>query len=219
MILKSPEKTTTTANRLIQKRKSIERKLEIMRKQKAEAELKEVRNKPMILTRSRKLAEKAELKGLCNVKTKEILKDSKVMCEDEMIELEQDIQMLEDCLYSNQEKLRVENFENGNLELQENVSIEKSSLNNIVARVKQMGRKSESPAVKTGKFISKEIKKIVISPARVQNGSPQRKFIKEKSTKVAKYKSASMENLNSVQFCYRSLSPFKIKLKRTIENS
>ena len=140
------------------------------------------------------------------------------MHEEKIIELEEDAQMLEDCLNSSQEKYQVDKFENNNLELQGNTLVERSSLQTVVARVKRMGRKSESPA-KTGKFVSRAPKKNVISPARAVNASPQRKFIREKSPTVGKHRSASMENLNSVQFCYRSLSPFKVKLKRTIENS
>ena len=190
-----------------------------MRKQKIEAELKEVQNKPTISTRSRKLAEKAELKVFNSIKPKEIPKDSKALCEEEMIELEQDIQMLEACLSLNEQKYQTKTFEDSNLPMFETSSVDKPHFQTIVARVKQMGRKSDSPVVKSGILVSQETKKSTMSPARVPNASPQRKFIKEKSPKVSKYRSVSMETLNSMQFCYRSLSPFQITLKRTIENS
>jgi hypothetical protein len=50
------------ASRLVQKRKSIDRKIENLRKLKLEAEMKEVRSKPRISIRSRNLALKADKK-------------------------------------------------------------------------------------------------------------------------------------------------------------
>jgi hypothetical protein len=96
---KSPGKTSTVASRLIQKRKSVERKIEEMRKQKFEAEMKEVQSKPKISSRSRKLAVRAEKKYLGSEKTHQ--KPQKVVkryCDEELIELEEDIQLLESCL-------------------------------------------------------------------------------------------------------------------------
>ena len=55
---------TSVANRLVQKRISIDRKIESMRKQKLEAEMKEVQSKPKISVRSRQIALKAEKKFL-----------------------------------------------------------------------------------------------------------------------------------------------------------
>lgn len=67
-ILTSEENISTTptsiANRLVQKRVSIDRKIESMRKQKFEAEMKQVQSKPNISVRSRNLALKAEKKLL-----------------------------------------------------------------------------------------------------------------------------------------------------------
>jgi hypothetical protein len=156
------------------------------------------------------------MKILSSIKSKEIPKDQKTLCEEEMIELEQDIQMLEDCLNLKETKFQTKTFEEP--ALFESVSVDKPQMQTIVARVKQMGRKSDSPLGKSVKTV-KQVKKQPESPARVPNASPQRRFIKEKSPKATKYRSVSMETLNSVQFCYRSLSPFQITLKRTIENS
>jgi len=55
---------TSVANRLNQKKASTERKIEILRQKKLEAEMKEVQSKPTILNKSRKLAKKAEKKYL-----------------------------------------------------------------------------------------------------------------------------------------------------------
>ena len=64
---------TCIGSRLVQKRKSIERKIENMRKLKLEAEMKEVQSKPKISTRSRKLAMKAEVKLLGDKKTENLV--------------------------------------------------------------------------------------------------------------------------------------------------
>lgn len=55
---------TSVANRLLQKKASTERKIEILRQKKLENEMKEVQSKPTILNKSRKLAKKAEKKYL-----------------------------------------------------------------------------------------------------------------------------------------------------------
>ncbi|OMJ72428.1 hypothetical protein SteCoe_29132 [Stentor coeruleus] len=128
---KSPGKPPAIASRLIQKRKSVERKIEEMRKQKIEAEMKEVQSKPKISSRSRKLAVIAEKKILKDspllekvqeIKyfTEELSKDKepkqpaafikksevKHLCDDdEIIGIEEDIQLIEACL--NMEKIRV----------------------------------------------------------------------------------------------------------------
>lgn len=57
---------TSVANRLIQKKASTERKIEILRQKKLEDEMKEVQSKPTILNKSRKLAKKAEKKYLAD---------------------------------------------------------------------------------------------------------------------------------------------------------
>jgi len=217
---KSPEKIITTANRLIQKRKSIERKLEEMRKQKIEAELKEVQTKPTISTRSRKLAERAELKILTSVKQKEIPKEQKTLCEEEMIELEQDIQMLEACLNIKDSKYQTKTFEDSKIPIFESISIDRPQAQTIVARVKEMGKKIEIKPGKSGKVERQQslVKKRAESPAKIPHVSPQRKFIKSKSPTDVKYRSCSVESLIGFQFGYRSLSPYQITLKRTIEN-
>ena len=66
---KSSITPNNVANRLVQKRISIDRKIENMRKIKLEAEMKEVQSKPKISVRSRKLAVKAEKKILDVEKT------------------------------------------------------------------------------------------------------------------------------------------------------
>lgn len=217
---KSPEKIITTANRLIQKRKSIEKKLEEMRKQKIEAELKEVQTKPKISTRSRKLAEKAELKVLTSSKQKEIPKEQKTLCEEEMIELEQDIQMLEACLNLKDSKFQTKTFEESKIPIFESVSIERPQMQTIVARVKEMGRKSENSTNKSHKVTRQLslVKPRSDSPAKIPHASPQRKFIKSKSPTIIKHRSCSVEPLSLFQFGYRSLSPYQITVKRTIEN-
>ena len=77
----SEEKSSITpnnvANRLVQKRISIDRKIENMRKLKLEAEMKDMQSKPTILVRSRKLAEKAEKKLLDLKKTSTVANEQK----------------------------------------------------------------------------------------------------------------------------------------------
>ena len=69
---------TSVANRLVQKRVSIDRKIESLRKQKLEAEMKEVQAKPKISVRSRQIALKAEKKFLGPNKRIQLLEDIEV---------------------------------------------------------------------------------------------------------------------------------------------
>ena len=59
---RSGNSSTALANRLIQKRASTDRKLEVLRQKKLADEMKEVQSKPKILSKSRELARKAEKK-------------------------------------------------------------------------------------------------------------------------------------------------------------
>jgi len=105
---KSPGKKLTTAARLIQKRKSVDKKIEQMRKDKIEAELKLVQSKPKISSRSRKLAEKAEFKYFKANVGDEILPNSQFMDDDEdLTGLEFDIRLLEDCLNEKNRKKKI----------------------------------------------------------------------------------------------------------------
>jgi hypothetical protein len=205
---RSPQRQVTTANRLIQKRQSVERKLEEMRKQKIEAELKEVQAKPRISSRSRKLAEKAEIKILNIIKPKEVLNDRKFLCDDEMIELEQDIQLIEDCLNMKDHKSHVQTFDDKKVSIFDSLNSELEKKDSLFYRASKNDRKSE------GKVSSNSQVKRTQSTIRSIPVPIQRKFIKSRSPTISKQRSNSMESLQIFQFGYRSLSPYQITIKR-----
>lgn len=254
---KSPGKPSAIASRLIQKRKSVERKIEEMRKQKIEAEMKEVQSKPKISSRSRKLAVIAEkkimkdsplLEKVQEIKhfSEEISKDKepkqvaafikksevKHLCDDEIIGIEEDIQLIEACL--NMDKIRVSEvtYPAAQEKTQDKISPQYQSStfdartrSKIVAKVKEMGRKSaptkDSKDPKVPNRLPSNVlpRKIALeTPIKVINNTPQRKFIKKKSPEVIKQRSSSMGNLTQIQFAYRSLSPYQISIKRNIED-
>ena len=216
---KSPDRQMTTASRLVQKRKSVERKIEEKRKQKIEAELKEVQSKPRISSRSRKLAEKAEIKVL-NVKKPRESTPNQLVFEDDIIEIEKDIQLLENCLNLNEKRIQIQTFEEQKFSMFESLNNEPPKRENSGGRVKVGERKSEQPALnkKSMKPPSHSVKRGSANPVKIVTIPTQRKFLKSSSPTIGKCRSSSMENLASFQFAYRSLSPYQVAIKRTGES-
>ena len=211
---RSPTKFTTTANRLIQKRRSVERKIEEMRKQKIEEEIKELQSKPKILSRSRVLANRAEKKSVVLRPQQEV----KIYCDDETIELEEDIQMIEACL--NMDKTKVVKVEYGSKFPVVHNNIDEYIHNGAVKASENVKKTQNFSKVKTPvKTSMNSVKKIAAeSYAKNTNATPQRKFIKRKSSSI-KQRSSSMGHLLETQFGYRPLSPFQITIKRKVENN
>ena len=213
---RSPQRQATTANRLIQKRQCVERKLEEMRKQKIEAELREVQAKPKISKRSRKLAEKAEIKILNIFKPRGVLNDKKYFHDEDMMELKQDIQLLEDCLNMKDPRGHIQTFDDKKVPIFDSINseLEKKDSNSKIIR---KDRKSEnSDLVKVGQAGVSSVKRAQ-SSIRSIPVPIQRKFIKSRSPTISKQRSNSMESLNIFQFGYRSLSPYQISIKRNNE--
>lgn len=192
---KSPGKKLTTAARLIQKRKSVEKKIEQMRKQKIEAELKEVQSKPKISSRSRKLAEKAEFKYFKGKAGDEILPNTLLMDDEDLTGLEFDIRLLEDCLNEKNKKTggkgHVRTYEGS--PAYESIFSEKNS--------------NKGEGVKRTESL---VKKIVVPAGRLLG--------KSNSPVVRNRRSNSVENLVWLQFGYRSLSPYQVSIKRRNED-
>lgn len=211
LIPKSASKPTTLANRLIQKRKSVERKIEEMRKQKIEAEMKEVQQKPKISAKSRILAEQAEKKHSTITKLLEKpQQEIKHYCDEEMIELEEDIQLLEECL--NMEKPKTsqisESFPKKSSYFSQFATME--NMNHKEVRAKSPVILNKSPAKPPSKRkVAEE------SPMRAVQKTPKRKFIKKNSSKTVKHRSSSMGTLAEINFAYRSISPYQVSIKRS----
>lgn len=193
---KSPGKKLTTAARLIQKRKTVEKKIEEMRKQKIEAELKEVQAKPKISSRSRKLAEKAEFKDFKERKIEGIFPSQQNWYDEDLTELEYDIRLLEDCL---NEKSSKKIGSRGHVQTYEGSPIFESIFSEVVGKNDEQGVKRTESL----------IKKIVV-PSKKQFG-------RSNSPVSDKKRSNSMENLIWMQFGYRSLSPYQVSIKRKTE--
>jgi hypothetical protein len=197
---KSSERPTT-ANRLIQKRKSVERKIEEKRKKKIEAELKEVQSKPTISSRSRKLAEKAESKVTPMAKPRDT-SIPKQVTEEDIKEIEKDIQLLESCLNLNEKKNSRTGFDERKIQMFESLTCD-----NQKKELVKHERKSEPVNKVLPHSKPPSSKRKVPLP-------PQRQFIKSKSPSMGKYRSNSMENLPTFQFAYRSLSPYQVSIKK-----
>lgn len=196
----------TTANRLIQKRQSVERKIEVKRKQKLEAELKEVQSKPTISNRSRKIAEKAESKITPLPKQRDNSLPKQVT-EEDIREIEKDIQLLESCLNLKEKDKRVslKNFEEQKVQIFESQTCDHtkkdSSKNERKSEPSSKPMHSKPPSVK-----------------RKLPASNLQQFPKSKSPLILKHRSSSIEHLPSFSFAYRSLSPYHVSIKRTSES-
>ena len=213
---KSPIKSTTTANRLIQKRRSVERKIEEMRKQKIEAEIKELQSKPKILSRSRVLAVRAEKKTVAS-RPEKPQHEAKIYCDEELIELEEDIQLIEACL--NMDKTKVIQVDYGSKFPVVHNNIDDCVHNGAVKATESIKNPQASKKKTASRISGKSVKKILVeNSAKVVNTTPQRKFIKRKSPAI-KQRSSSMGHLPDMQFIYRSLSPFQVSIMRKVENN
>lgn len=193
---KSPTKKLTTAARLIQKRKTVDKKIEEMRKQKIEAELKEVQAKPKISSRSRKLAEKAEVKISKGKVIEGIYPNRQNWYDEDLTELEYDIRLLEDCLNEKSSK-KVGN--KGHVQTYEGSPMYESVF------CEADGKKDEQGVKRTESLVRK-----IVVPGK-------KPFSRSNSPVSDKKRSNSMENLIWMQFGYRSLSPYQVSIKRKSE--
>ena len=223
---KSPAKSGNLANRLIQKRKSVDRKIEEMRKQKIEAEMKEVRAKPKISAKSRVLAVRAEQKYFESVKKSEKpQKEVKRYCDDEINELEEDIQLIEACLNMDKPKEKEVKYQSFpgkiapsyHFSTVDCISHRGKDINEQKIIEKKTKALSKSPIIKS----SEKVKRTITKEGTINtiNHTPQRRFIKKKSNKEIKHRSSSMTNLTEIHFAYRSLSPYQVSIKRNVENN
>ena len=199
-----------------------------MRKQKFEAEMKEVQSKPKISAKSRVLAVQAERKYFETAKISERpQQEVKRYCDDELIELEEDIQLLEECL--NMEKPRI--LGGGELSSSKNMTPfyqfntadqirtdEREGKKKIIATVKKSKTVmvEKSPNKPPMHNVNREKRRIMTeSPIKFVNNTPQRRFIKRNNEKKVKERSSSMETLTEINFAYRSLSPYQVSIKRS----
>ena len=215
---RSPQRQVATANRLIQKRQCVERKLEEMRKQKIEAELKEIQSKPKISCRSRKLAEKAEIKILNIIRPREVFNEKKFLQDDDMMELKQDIQLLEDCLNMNDPVGHIQTFDDKNVLIFDTLDSELEKKSSY-SKVTKKDRLSENLRINKIRQAGSTSVKRAQSSIRPVPAPVQRKFIKSRSPTIIKQRSNSMESLQIFQFGYRSLSPYQISIKRNTEHN
>ena len=189
-----------------------------MRKQKFENEMKEVQSKPKISSRSRKLAVRAEKKqeNVIEIEEKPVQK-IKHICDDEIIELEEDIQLLEACLNMNKAKI-VENDNSLKINdpsLYHFFTVDQISHKNSEKNCKMLKNNKVYKTNKNPNTTSIKSRILTESPIKLVNNTPQRKFIKRALIKPVKQRSSSMGNLIGTHFSYRSLSPFQVPIKRS----
>ena len=191
--------------------------------------MKEVQAKPKISSKSRVMAVRAEQKYVETVKKNEKpQQEVKRYCDDELIELEEDIQLIEACLNMDKPKVTEVNYSSFSRKIMPSYHFSTvdciSHRGEIIKRKESPGKQNKNikETVKpSGRPPIDKIKKPISKEASINaiHNTPQRKFIKKSPNGIMKNRSNSMGNLTEINFAYRSLSPYQVSIKRKIENS
>ena len=190
--------------------------------------MKEVQSKPKISAKSRVLAVQAERKYFRTAKISEIpQQEVKRYCDDEIIELEEDIQLLEECL--NMEKPRIIGLDKLSsskittpfyhyITADQIRPREKEGKNRISASARKnktdlTSKSPNKPPTHNNNNVQRKI--MTESPINFVKNTPQRRFIKKNSEKKVNQRSSSVGSLAEINFAYRSLSPYQVSIKRS----